>query len=93
MVESIDNASGMFLIIVSVTGIQLLIRWVDADLERLGMWTPIHDLIASSSSDAIKTQAVWVAGTAVQNNPKAQHAVRLSYAILPRANHTDAPFE
>ena len=35
------------------------------------MWEPLQDLIASSSED-MKVQALWVIGTAVQNNPAAQ---------------------
>ncbi|VDB92228.1 unnamed protein product [Peniophora sp. CBMAI 1063] len=65
--------------------LEMLVEHIDnaTDLERLQMWPPIHDLISSpTSSDAIKTQAVWVAGTAVQNNPKAQHAY-LSLSPLP----------
>jgi hypothetical protein len=45
------------------------------DLEKLGMWEPLQDLVASSSED-MKVQALWVIGTAVQNNPAAQKAVR-----------------
>jgi hypothetical protein len=45
------------------------------DLENLGMWEPLQDLVASSSED-MKVQALWVIGTAVQNNPAAQKAVR-----------------
>jgi hsp70-interacting protein len=45
------------------------------DLEKLGMLEPLQDLLASSSED-IKVQALWVIGTAVQNNPAAQKAVR-----------------
>lgn len=39
------------------------------------MWEPLQDLLASSSED-VKVQALWVIGTAVQNNPAAQKAVR-----------------
>lgn len=46
------------------------------DLERLKMWGPLHGLLsAPGSTDAVKTQTLWVIGTAVQNNPKAQEAV------------------
>jgi hypothetical protein len=45
------------------------------DLEKLGMWEPLQDLLASSSDD-LKVQVLWVIGTAVQNNPAAQKAVR-----------------
>ncbi|KAH9980635.1 hypothetical protein BJV77DRAFT_1146287 [Russula vinacea] len=43
------------------------------DLEKLGMWEPLQDLLASPSDD-VKVQALWVIGTAVQNNPAAQKA-------------------
>jgi hsp70-interacting protein len=40
------------------------------------MWEPLQNLlIAPSSSDAIKTNVLWIIGTAVQNNPAAQNAV------------------
>ena len=39
------------------------------------MWEPLPDLLASPSDD-VKVQALWVIGTAVQNNPAAQKAVR-----------------
>lgn len=46
------------------------------DLERLKMWEPLHGLLsAPGTTDAVKTQTLWVIGTAVQNNPKAQEAV------------------
>jgi hsp70-interacting protein len=41
------------------------------------MWEPLQGLLASPSDD-IKVQALWVIGTAVQNNPAAQKAVRSS---------------
>jgi hypothetical protein len=44
------------------------------------MWEPLQGLLATSSDD-IKVQALWVIGTALQNNPAAQKAVRF---ILPR---------
>ena len=47
-----------------------------SDLENLRMWEPLQGLL-SSSSDDVKVQALWVIGTAVQNNPSAQRAVRL----------------
>jgi len=44
------------------------------DLEKLGMWEPLQGLLASPSDD-VKVQALWVIGTAVQNNPAAQKAL------------------
>jgi hsp70-interacting protein len=44
------------------------------DMQKLGLWPPLVKLL-EDSSDQIRQQAAWVAGTAVQNNPKAQEAV------------------
>jgi hypothetical protein len=44
------------------------------------MWEPLQGLLATPSDD-IKVQALWVIGTALQNNPAAQKAVRF---ILPQ---------
>lgn len=41
------------------------------------MWEPIQALL-DDPSDAIRLNALWILGTAVQNNPKAQAAVRPS---------------
>jgi hsp70-interacting protein len=60
-----------------------LINPINKDLEKLGMWEPLQDLLASPSDD-MKVQALWVIGTAVQNNPAAQKAVR----SLPRDAQT-----
>ena len=47
-----------------------------SDLEKLKLWEPLHSILThESSTQAIKTQALWVVGTAVQNNPSAQDAV------------------
>jgi hypothetical protein len=63
-------------------GVYDLINIVYKDLEKLGMWEPLQDLLASSSDD-MKVQALWVIGTAVQNNPAAQKSVRsiLSHTV------------
>ncbi|KAF8498162.1 Fes1-domain-containing protein [Russula emetica] len=55
--------------------LEMLVENIDNanDLEKLGMWEPLQDLLASSSED-MKVQALWVLGTAVQNNPAAQKA-------------------
>lgn len=40
------------------------------------MWEPLLSFLTSpSTSNEIKTQALWIVGTAVQNNPSAQNAV------------------
>ncbi|KAF8486828.1 armadillo-type protein, partial [Russula ochroleuca] len=55
--------------------LEMLVENIDNanDLEKLGMWEPLQDLLASPSDD-MKVQALWVIGTAVQNNPAAQKA-------------------
>jgi len=51
---------------------------VEIDLEKLKIWEPLHSLLAAeSSTPEIKTQTLWVIGTALQNNPSAQDAVGL----------------
>ena len=51
----------------------------------LGMWKPLLDLLRSTSSEEIRKNVLWILGTAVQNNAKAQEDVRsfdLSVNIL-----------
>ena len=51
---------------------------VCVDLSKLKMWDPLQKLLTSpTSTEDIKVQAMWVMGTAVQNNPAAQNAVRI----------------
>lgn len=46
------------------------------DIAKLEMWSPLQDLLTASESSAeISTQVLWIIGTALQNNPKAQLAV------------------
>lgn len=53
------------------------------DVEKMKMWEPLQALLQSNSSEAIKMQTLWVMGTAIQNNPSAQQAVRfLCYILL-----------
>ncbi|KAF9526437.1 nucleotide exchange factors-like protein [Crepidotus variabilis] len=57
--------------------LEMLIEHIDNanDLQKLGLWEPLHGLLTEESSTAgIKSQALWVIGTAVQNNPTAQDA-------------------
>jgi hypothetical protein len=52
-------------------------------MAKLGMWEPLHGiLVDADESDLIKRQALWVAGTAVQNNPSAQHSVNISTNVV-----------
>ena len=42
----------------------------------MGMWPAIQSLLTSSTStDGIRSAALWIVGTAAQNNPSAQNAV------------------
>ena len=42
----------------------------------MGMWPAIQGLLTSSTStDGIRSAALWIVGTAAQNNPSAQNAV------------------
>ncbi|KAK0219814.1 adenyl-nucleotide exchange factor, partial [Armillaria fumosa] len=55
--------------------LEMLIEQIDNanNLEKLKMWTPLHSLLTSDDSpDVIVLQALWVIGTALQNNPAAQ---------------------
>ncbi|KAI0316470.1 armadillo-type protein, partial [Amylostereum chailletii] len=64
---------------------EMLVEHIDnaSDLEKLKMWEPLRTLlVAPSSTDGIRLQALWVIGTAVQNNPAAQKAC-LSHDPLP----------
>ncbi|KAH8988319.1 nucleotide exchange factors-like protein [Lactarius akahatsu] len=55
--------------------LEMLVENIDNanDLEKLGMWEPLQGLLGSPSDD-VRVQALWVIGTAVQNNPSAQRA-------------------
>ncbi|OAX36921.1 Fes1-domain-containing protein [Rhizopogon vinicolor AM-OR11-026] len=55
--------------------LEMLVQNIDNanDMKKLNMWEPLHGLLlASSTSDDIKMQTLWVIGTALQNNPAAQ---------------------
>ncbi|KAJ7042965.1 nucleotide exchange factor Fes1-domain-containing protein [Mycena alexandri] len=64
--------------------LEMLIEQIDNanNLEKLQMWSPLQKLITSAPTTAIKMQALWVIGTALQNNPAAQDAYG-SYDPLP----------
>ncbi|KAJ7746325.1 armadillo-type protein [Mycena metata] len=64
--------------------LEMLIEQIDNanNLEKLQMWSPLQKLITSAPTTAIKMQALWVIGTALQNNPAAQDAYA-SYDPLP----------
>ncbi|KAG5650206.1 hypothetical protein H0H81_000307 [Sphagnurus paluster] len=55
--------------------LEMLVEQIDNanDLAKLKLWEPLHALLtAPTSTLEIKMQALWVIGTAVQNNPSAQ---------------------
>ncbi|KAG6864855.1 hypothetical protein C0991_006756 [Blastosporella zonata] len=55
--------------------LEMLIEHIDNanDIAKLKLWEPLHALLtAPTSTHEIKMQALWVIGTAVQNNPSAQ---------------------
>lgn len=48
------------------------------------MWDPLQNLLTSDKVPMlIKVQTLWVVGTAVQNNPAAQDAVRALASSRP----------
>ncbi|KAG8891698.1 hsp70 nucleotide exchange factor fes1 [Tulasnella sp. 408] len=61
--------------VTALDDMELLIESLDNanDMEVLNLWRPILNL-ATSPLPAISAQALWVVGTAVQNNPKSQAA-------------------
>ncbi|KIY44870.1 Fes1-domain-containing protein [Fistulina hepatica ATCC 64428] len=57
--------------------LEMLVEQIDNanNMQKLGLWTPLHSLLTVSHSTArIKLQALWAIGTALQNNPAAQDA-------------------
>ncbi|KAJ3871471.1 Le.MFB2 [Lentinula edodes] len=59
----------------ALDNLEMLIEQIDNanNLSNLKMWDPLHALL-TSSPDSVATQALWVIGTALQNNPSAQDA-------------------
>ncbi|KIK61434.1 hypothetical protein GYMLUDRAFT_43009 [Collybiopsis luxurians FD-317 M1] len=59
----------------ALDNLEMLIEQIDNanNLEKLKMWEPLHALL-TSTPDAVATHAIWVIGTALQNNPAAQDA-------------------
>jgi len=57
--------------------LEMLVQNIDNanDLTKLGIWQPLQNLLlASTTSDALRMQTLWIIGTALQNNPAAQLA-------------------
>ncbi|GAW03824.1 adenyl-nucleotide exchange factor [Lentinula edodes] len=59
----------------ALDNLEMLIEQIDNanNLSNLKMWEPLHALL-TSSPDSVAVQALWVIGTALQNNPSAQDA-------------------
>ncbi|KAF7373632.1 Fes1 domain-containing protein [Mycena sanguinolenta] len=72
--------------------LEMLIEQIDNanNLEKLQMWSPLQSLVTSEPSNSIKMQALWVIGTALQNNPAAQDAYA-SHDPLPVLTSCLAP--
>ncbi|KAG8699231.1 hsp70 nucleotide exchange factor fes1, partial [Ceratobasidium sp. 395] len=68
LVEQIDNANSMLPVFDSFVDIDARI-----DLENLKMWEPLLGLMRSPVI-GVQRHAIWIAGTAVQNNSTAQAA-------------------
>lgn len=69
----------------SLDNFEMLIEQIDNanNIEKMKMWETLHGLLTSpSSTDSIKMQTLWIAGTAVQNNPSAQ-ASYLALSPMP----------
>ncbi|KAJ6492908.1 nucleotide exchange factor Fes1-domain-containing protein [Mycena vitilis] len=56
--------------------LEMLIEQIDNanNLEKLQMWSPLQRLVTDGPTISIKMQALWVIGTALQNNRAAQDA-------------------
>ncbi|OJT11189.1 Hsp70 nucleotide exchange factor FES1 [Trametes pubescens] len=73
LIEHIDNANSKQIHLAEVERLSLT---SPTDLEKLRMWEHLHALLTNPASSAeIQTQVLWVLGTAMQNNPAAQHSV------------------
>jgi len=61
--------------VTALDNFEMLIEQIDNanNITSMNMWEPLIKLL-ESPSEAIKVNALWVLGTAVQNNPKAQEA-------------------
>ncbi|EGN94660.1 hypothetical protein SERLA73DRAFT_187708 [Serpula lacrymans var. lacrymans S7.3] len=69
----------------ALDNLEMLVENIDNanNLEKLKMWEPLQNLLTiPSSSEPLKTQTLWVIGTALQNNPSAQTSY-LSLSPLP----------
>ena len=62
--------------LVAFDNFEQLIEVIDNanNIERLGMWTPLVELLEDKEGD-MRRMAAWCVGTAVQNNVRAQQRV------------------
>ncbi|KAF7299291.1 Fes1 domain-containing protein [Mycena indigotica] len=76
MAAAVDETKDEEERIAALDHLEMLIEQIDNanNLEKLKLWTPLQQLITSAPSNALRMQALWVAGTALQNNPAAQDA-------------------
>ncbi|KAJ2936121.1 hypothetical protein H1R20_g970, partial [Candolleomyces eurysporus] len=81
---AIDSSKSEDERIAALDHLEMLIEQIDNanNLEKLKLWDPLHSLLTSQVSTEIKVQALWVIGTALQNNPAAQDAY-LAFNPLP----------
>ncbi|KAF8511860.1 armadillo-type protein [Gautieria morchelliformis] len=70
--------------VIALDDLEMLVEQIDnaTNLTSLQMYPPIMSLLSSKSPDPVRMQALWILGTAVQNNPKAQ-ADFLTHDPLP----------
>lgn len=62
--------------LIAFDNLEQLIENIDNanNLESLGLWTPLIELLHNEDKD-LRRMAAWCVGTAVQNNGKAQERV------------------
>jgi len=69
--------------ITALDNLEMLVEQIDNanNITPLNMWGSLINL-SKSEEDEIRQYGLWIIGTAIQNNPKAQHSY-LSYNPLP----------
>ncbi|KAG8760184.1 hsp70 nucleotide exchange factor fes1 [Serendipita sp. 396] len=70
--------------VTALDNFEMLIEQIDNanNITSMKMWEPLLSLL-DTPSESIRLQTLWILGTAVQNNPKAQEAL-LSHAPLTK---------
>ena len=63
--------------------LEMLVESIDNanDVDHMGLWPKIFSLLSSGSDAKIKAAALWIIGTAAQNNPQVQQVI-LRYNVL-----------